>query len=461
MLNRFLRNVFLSPENNPAFLWSLLAAVILLGMAPRIWGFQKYSDEFYANDGMEYRDISEQLYNGNGFSVSAYRWYEANPPGDDRNHALHTDFSRPPLFPLLGSLLFYLPFDWTLSAKIVCLLLSAACSMAVFLLGKELFGKTTGLLAALIYTFYPYSIYYSISWSSENLFLLLLVLGLFFLLPALRGDFSPKHALFSGICWGLLVLTRPQGFVFIPILVVTALAAFLLRRNDRKKIFRISLCCGSAILLILAPWMLRNYRAAGIPTPLTFYGPYSFCQASSDVGYLTYRYLDSPEYTPKTDAEWERFHREKRTFLANRGLFSLPEANPCWKRWAWEYIRENPDKTAYIVFSRIRHWFRACPNLIILPDSVIFLLRSYFTVFLFLALSGLWFARKNLRSLCLLVPPLCGLAMTVPFLMVLRYRYPFFAPFASVLAAYGFYRLVLLFPKKRSVKASLKNTQTP
>ena len=134
MLNRFLRNVFLSPENNPAFLWSLLAAVILLGMAPRIWGFQKYSDEFYANDGMEYRDISEQLYNGNGFSVSAYRWYEANPPGEDRNHALHTDFSRPPLFPLLGSLLFYLPFDWTLSAKIVCLLLSAACSMAVFLL---------------------------------------------------------------------------------------------------------------------------------------------------------------------------------------------------------------------------------------------------------------------------------------------------------------------------------------
>ena len=461
MLHHFLRKFLFLLEHDSKFLWGILLAVILLGTVPRIWGFLEYSSAFYANDGLEYRDISEQLYRGNGFSVSAYRWYEANPPGEDRNHALHTDLSRPPLFPLLGSLLFYLPFDWSFSAKIVCLLLSAACSVAVFLLGRELFGKTTGLLAALIYTFYPYSIYYTVCWSSENLFLLLLVLALFFLLPALRGDFSPKHALLSGVCWGLLVLTRPQGFVFIPILVVAALIAFLLRRNDRKSIFRASLCCGSAILLVLAPWMLRNYRAAGVPTPLTCYGPYSFCQGASEIVYLTYKYLDSPEYTPKTDAEWERFHREKIAFLAKRGLFSLPEANPYWKQWAWEYIRENPGKMAYIVFFRILHWFRACPNLIILSDSMIILLRSYFTVFLFLLLSGLWFARKNLRSLCLLVPPLCSLLMTVPFLMVLRYRYPFFAPFASVLAAYGFYRLVLLFLDRMSVKASLTNTQTP
>ncbi len=461
MLNRLLRNVFFLLENNQVFLWSLLAAVILLGMVPRIWGFQKYSGEFYANDGVEYRDIAEQLYKGNGFSISYCRWYEASPPGMDPSHLLHTDLSRPPLFPLLGCLLFYLPFDWTLSAKIACLLLSAACSAAVFLLGKELFGKTTGFLAALIYTFYPYSVYYTVCWSSENLFLLFLVLGLLFLLPALRGDFSLKHVFASGLCWGLLVLTRPQGFIFIPILAAAAVIAFFLRRDDRRRIFRISICCGFAMLLVLAPWMIRNYRVGGVPTPLTFFGPYSFCLASSEIGYASYKYLDSPEYAPKTDAEWERFHREKKRILAERGLFSLTGANPCWKQWAWEYIRENPGKMVYMAFFRILHWFRACPNLIILPDSVIFLLRSYFTVFLFLLLSGLWFARRNLRSLCLLVPPLCGLAMAVPFLMVLRFRYPFFAPFASVLAAYGFYRLVQLFPEKKSAKASLKNTQNP
>lgn len=454
------RTVFLL-ENSSKFLYGSLAVIILLGLIPRIWGFQKFPEEFYGNDGYEYRNIGEQLSKGNGFSVTYYRWYEASPPGMDRNNTLHTDFSRPPLFPLLSAFLYLPPFDWTISAKVTCLLLSAACSIAVFLVGKEIFGRTTGFLAALIYTFYPYSIYYSICWSSENLFIFLFMIGMIFLFQTVRKGYHPLCAAAVGIFLGLLVLTRPQGFVFFPILCAVLLGAFAFQKPARR---RISVAAGTffaGFLLVLCPWMIRNCRAAGVPTPLTFYGPYSFNQASSEMVYLTYRYLDTPEYAPKTDAEWQRYHAQRVAFLSDHGIFSLPEANPYWKQWAWEYIRENPGKMAYVVFFRILHWFRACPNLIILPDSVIFLLRSYFTVFLILLLSGIWLARKNYYALTLLVPPLAGLAMAVPFLMVLRYRYPFFAPFGSILAAYGLYRIVLFFAEKRSLRTSSQNSTIP
>ena len=461
MFSKILQKGISSIENNTKILWGVLIVIILLGLIPRIWGFLKFPHEFYGNDGLEYRDISEQLYKGNGFSVSIYRWYEASRPGEDRTASLHTDFSRPPLFPLLGALLYCFPFDWESSAKITCLLLSAACSVAVFLLGKEIFGKTTGVLAAMVYTFYPYAIYYSICWSSENLFILLLVLGMLFLFQALRKGYSPLHAALSGLCSGLLVLTRPQGFVFLPLLLAAAFVFLLFRKTARNRFFITACSFAIAALLALLPWMIRNYRVAGIPSPLTFYGPYSFCQASSEIVYLTYKYLDTPEYTGKTDAEWDRFHDEKITFLAEHQIFSLLEANPYWTRWAWDYIYKNPQKMAYIIFFRILHWFRACPNLIIIPDSIILLLRSYFTVFVILMLSGIWFARKNYYALALMVPPLCGLAMAVPFLMVLRYRYPFFAPFAAILAAYGFYRILLFFMKKSPVQTSLQNNTIP
>ena len=454
------RTVFLL-ENSSKFLYGSLAVIILLGLIPRIWGFQKFPEEFYGNDGYEYRNIGEQLAKGNGFSVTYYRWYEASPPGTDWNNTLHTDFSRPPLFPLLSAFLYLLPFDWMISARVTCLLLSAACSVAVFLLGREIFGKIPGLLAALIYTFYPYSIYYSICWSSENLFILLLIPGMLFLFRAIRMGYNPYCAAAAGGCLALVVLTRPQGIVFFPILCCAAVCAFIFQKQQRLRVLGMAAAFSAAAFLVFTPWMIRNYRVTGVPTPLTFYGPYSFNQASSEIVYLTYRYLDTPEYTPKTDAEWLRYHTQRVAFLSDHKIFSLPEANPYWKQWAWEYIRENPGKMAYIVFFRILHWFRACPNLIILPDTVIFLLRSYFTVFLILLLSGIWLARKNYYALTLLVPPLAGLAMAVPFLMVLRYRYPFFAPYASILAAYGLYRIVLFFAEKRSLRTSSQTSTIP
>ena len=146
--------------------------------------------------------------------------------------------------------------------------------------------------------------------------------------------------------------------------------------------------------------------------------------------------------------------KEKTDLLKEKKAFSLVEADPYWRQWAWEYIRENPGKMAFIVRNRTLHCFRASPNAVAVPKIVTTVLRIYFVLFLALIFSGIWFARKNRAAISLLLPPLSALILAVPFLMILRYRYPFFAPFAAILAAYGFYELCRRYEKRRTRKIS-------
>ena len=438
-------------EHNRKLCVILLLTLVIFALIPRIAGLWICGDEFYHNDGTEYRDIAEQLSKGNGFSVTYYRWYEAVP---DEKEALRTDFNRPPLFPLLGASLFLLPFDWDISARITALLLSAVCIIIVFLLGKEVFSScTVGFLAAGIYAFYPYAIHHSLFWSSENLFLILLCTSWIFLIRAVRNDFNWKY---SALCGGFLALanlTRPQGSIIFILLGLTA-ACYFFRNLRKEKIFCRKLFCGGMIfsltvLLVFLPWMIRNWRYGGTPTPFTYYGAYSLTQAFCDISFITYKYVDQPQYKEKTDEIWERFHKEKREFLKGKGAFSPQKANPYWNKWAKEYILNHPEKAGFIIWRRILHCFRASPNIVAIPFAVVIILRIYFTIFLVLILCGLWYSRKNLAARSMLLPPLGALILAVPFLMVLRYRYPFFAPFAAVLAAYGCYELIRTLYRKK------------
>ena len=443
-------------EHNKKLLIILLGIVMALALVPRVAGLIVQPEALYHNDGREYRDIAEQISKGNGFSVSYYRWYEAVP---DVKEPIRTDFSRPPMLPLLGAGLFLFPWDWEISAIVTVHLMSLICILMVFLLGREVFSNNTvGFLSAVIYAFYPYSIYHSLCWSSENLFLIFFCAAWIFLIRSARKEYNWKDSALCGGFLALAAMTRPQGAIMFILLGMIAGITFLrsLKKNKELsvKLFRGTAVFGITALIVFAPWMFRNWYHCGIPSPFSFYGTYSFAQASSDVSYVTYQYVDTPQYKEKTDEAWDKFHKEKTDLLKEKKAFSLVEADPYWRQWAWEYIRENPGKMAFIVRNRTLHCFRASPNAVAVPKIVTTVLRIYFVLFLALIFSGIWFARKNRAAISLLLPPLSALILAVPFLMILRYRYPFFAPFAAILAAYGFYELCRRYEKRRTRKIS-------
>lgn len=449
----FFQFIFL-PENRKKLLFAGMFFLLLAGMGVRIAAMNHMPDHFLHNDGGDYLNISEQLAKGNGFSKTLMHWYEATPP--DYNGEPVTAYHRPPLLPLLGAVFYFLPFDILFSARIAVLIVNILCILMIFLLAGELFkSSVTAFLASFLYTFYPYSIYHGSCYSSENLFLLFLCCSFYFLSKCIRKDLSILYAALSGGMLALATLTRPQGFGLFLLLGFVGTLVMLLKKNARKKLFKALVFYTLGAFLLLSPWMIRNYICCNVPTPLTFYGPYSFAQASSDVSYMSYKYIDTPRYKEMTDKTWDSFHKEKIKILAQKNIYELPQARSCWNKWAWEYIKNNPEKMCFIVWNRIKHCFRAVPNTASTGKWTILLIRAFYFPFFLLFLAGIYFARKNIRALLLLLSPATAILFAIPFLMLLRYRYPFFAPFAAIFAAYAVVCLVkegVLFLQKREEK---------
>ena len=430
---------------NTAWTVKILLLILLLAAVPRIFLLVRVSDEdFLHNDGEEYLEISRQLAKGNGFSLSYYRWHEVKPP-DAAAGSLHPDLVRTPLFPLLGAVLFHLPCPVMTSARFVSLVLSLLAIFCVFLLGRELAGRACGLWSAFLFAVYPYSLYYSASWSTENLFLVCLALSLLFLLKALRSNW--KALPWCGLFLGLAALTRPTAVLLPAVFAVllwfrfTAAGSLKWRMRDLKILRRIPgglmKWFGVFLLvfvLVLLPWMYRNRQAAGSWNPATYYDGYIFWLSFSRIMTESYRTLDTPEYADHTQKVWNEEHEFHLGELRRLGITDFLAAAEQWRKWGWERIRNSPRTALDLIGQRFLHYWRMCPNLIILRPWQILLIRVYFSVLFVSALFGVYLLRRRTELLIPVLPILFGMVISIPFLFVLRFRFPFFAPYVCILA---------------------------
>ena len=430
---------------NPAWTGRLLLLILLLAAVPRIFLLARVSDnDFLHNDGEEYMEISRQLARGNGFSLSFYRWHEVKP-ADEPPGTLHPDLVRTPLFPLLGAALFLLPCPVMTSARAVSLILSLLALYCVFLLGRELAGRACGIWSALLFAFYPYALYYSASWSTENLFLICLALSFLFLLKTMRGRWNALP--WCGLFLGLTALTRPTAVLLPAAFAVLLWFRFMSagslkwRMRDLKILRRIPSALmkwfGVFLLvfaLVLLPWMYRNRQVAGSWNPATYYDGYIFWLSFSRIMTETYRTLDTPEYAYRAQEVWNEEHEYHLAELRRLGITDFLSASEQWRKWAWERILDQPGMALNLIWSRFLHYWRMCPNLIILKPWQILLIRIYFTVILVSALCGVFLLRRRTELPLVLLPVIFGMFISIPFLFVLRFRFPFFAPYICILA---------------------------
>ncbi|MBO4647131.1 MAG: hypothetical protein J5806_03130, partial [Lentisphaeria bacterium] len=164
------------------------------------------------------------------------------------------------------------------------------------------------------------------------------------------------------------------------------------------------------------------------------YDGYIFWLSFSRIMTETYRTLDTPEYESAAQKVWDEEHEYHLGELRRKGITDFLTASEQWRAWGWERIRNSPSMALNLIWNRFLHYWRMCPNLIILKPWQIWLIRSFFTVLFLLALAGLRQFRHRLELLIPLLPVLFGMAVSIPFLFVLRFRFPFFAPYVCVLA---------------------------
>jgi 4-amino-4-deoxy-L-arabinose transferase-like glycosyltransferase len=214
------------------------------------------ADKFYEGFGWEMGWIARALASGHGFS-SPY-WPITGPTA-----------MQPPLYPALLSVVFRLFGIYSLTSAFVILsinsLLSSLICIPIYFSGKYSLGARAGLIAAGVWAFYPFAIYFSATRVWEYSLTGLLFTTSFCIAQRIHLTANPLAWIGWGALAGLTALSNPSTLGTLPFLAL--LAAWQLRKVSRRWFLNFVLT-GLAAAAVLTPWTIRNYRALGILCPV-------------------------------------------------------------------------------------------------------------------------------------------------------------------------------------------------
>ncbi len=186
-----------------------------------------------AGDSQGYEESARHLLSGLGFSDNLH-W--------------------PPLYPGFLAGVYLLFGHSPLAVRIIQAFLGAATCLAVFFIGKRVFGdRRRALLGALLTAFSPSLIAASSYILTETLTAFLLVAAVLLLLKA-REEEGRKVWFFSGVILGLTTLARPVTLLF-PFFLLAGFLVFS-QKKARDVFFLVIFCLGMASSIL--PWTIRN-----------------------------------------------------------------------------------------------------------------------------------------------------------------------------------------------------------
>lgn len=173
-----------------------LLGILIIAFALRLWCVIFLTGTI-DTEGAEYARIAENLFGGRGYTgISA--------PGKD--------LMFPPLFPVLIGAVRMITGQVELAGRVVSLLMGTLLVLPVYLIGQHLYGRRVGLLAAALAACHPLMVNFSAAVYCEMTYLALLLMALYGSFRSLRLQ-SSRSFVFTGVCFGLAYLTRPEAIV--------------------------------------------------------------------------------------------------------------------------------------------------------------------------------------------------------------------------------------------------------
>ncbi|MFZ3213758.1 MAG: glycosyltransferase family 39 protein [Terriglobales bacterium] len=346
--------------------------------------------------GYETGKIAYSIVTGHGFS-NPYYWANTGPTAEIA-----------PVLPYLLAALMALFGIYTKTAALAFLtlnsLFSALTCVPIFLLAKKSFGVREARWATWTWAFFPYAVYFSADSMWDHALTALLLTWL--LLIALHLENSTRLWAWAGfgLLWGVSALGNPVVLGTLPFLV--GWVCYRLRRQRRK--WRLpAAAAGLAVLITLAPWLVRNYRTFHGPVFLKDGFPLAFLDGNVGNALHWNDELQDPCGNAVEMAQFQRLGEHAYMTGKWREMFAFIKSNPgitlrrsvrrfvyIWTGyWSFrrEYLREEPFDPANIVFctaftllaiAGLRRAFRTTPDRA-MPYALVLLvfpLVYYFTL---------------------------------------------------------------------------------
>lgn len=315
----------------------------------------------------------------------------------------------------------------------------------IYLIGREWRSKRVGLLGALFMAVYPYNLYHDTQFYITFLFtffMLLTILGL------LRLERTPKTgtAVLTGLWIGLAMLTTSGPMVFF---APMACAWLWWRWGSFKKALSFSVVIAATALLVMTPWVARNYEVHHAFVPLTTDGGRVFFKVYNPLAMsmmLQDLWVDATPEPP--DAIPTPFVGIGKTGCDFMQGYTEPQADRFWYRKAHDWITAHPSEMPGLLGMKFmllwRPWMYPAKGAIGGNGAIIlsaaFMNWGYALSFGFLlvfAILGVLFEGKSERRRAVLFF-LLALAFTVTYVVTApgtKYRVPFDSILALIAAS--------------------------
>jgi hypothetical protein len=360
----------------------------------------------------EHGEIAENLLAGRGFSVTFLG--QSGPTSQ-----------QAPLYPALLAGLYRCFGAGSDRAILAMQLLQSAAGaglvLAVVWLAWSLMPRepAIGWIAGIGAAVYPTHVYMVthiqvVVWAALVLAILVAVVA------SIRGRHSRVRAVAAGVLGGVLLLLDPILVLAMPILAFALWQAARSRNGDSQSAIGFPRSLGQPLTfllvaaLVIAPWLLRNYRVHGefVFVKSTF--GYALWQGNNPVSWGTDKVPKSSAAALRQDhdgtlagidrAMWEARHETlyiDDVLLKPSGYrefvgLSEPARSRLLGQRAWRFIRDEPASYGRLCAQRLRYfllWDETNPK----AANPVY--RGTTLIWLALAAFGLWMGRQHLRSI--------------------------------------------------------------
>lgn len=163
-----------------------------------------------------------------------------------------------PLFPLVAAGLYLILHNLELASRLCYIVFGAALTFPIFAIARQMYGRRTAVVAALLTAFLPALVGAELYWGTmtEPLYFLTAYAGLYFALRALHERKQTAY-IAAGASFALAYLTRGEGIAYIAAVggMLVLIRLFERRLFTRGEILRLAGMAGAFLLLALPYWI--------------------------------------------------------------------------------------------------------------------------------------------------------------------------------------------------------------
>jgi 4-amino-4-deoxy-L-arabinose transferase-like glycosyltransferase len=406
----------------------LVAFTIRMAAMAYMQSFQiPLNDDSY-NFGYETGRIARSIASGQGFSSPLH--------GSSGPTAW-----LPPVYPYLLAGIFKIFGIYSHNSALIAFAInsvfSALTCLTIFSIGCKTFGPKVAAWAGWSWAFFPYAVFWSVGWVwaislSAFLFSLAFLVALY-----LEHCAGLRAWLGFGLLWGLIALTDTALLSTLPFFV--GWLCYRLRQQ-RMPLSRAIGAFTVALVLVLSPWLVRNY--------LTF-GEFIFIRSNFGVELHLGNYEGATGLSAGRLLHPAGNERELEKLRRMGELAYVAES----KRQALQFIVAQPGTFIWLTLKRVMYFWTGNPQLLqIFRLSGRFVAARYvlFTLVSVLAFVGLFLAFRNHNPA---VPLFAILLLVFPLIYYVthptpRYRHPI-EPAMVLLGVYAMANIPSKLPLRR------------